>query len=86
MPQASDENRELMNKWFNSIEDYHPVKFLKSHGFILTNKWQWIPPVPYHSISCYELSCILFLIDEWDFGGLINDYGITVCLCKGMQN
>lgn len=89
MPQASDADRAQMQKWFGSEGDewsgidYHgPQTFLESHGWKLTRDWQWTPPVPSHSVSCYELACILFLVHEWDYGFTVKEcYGPTVCLC-----
>lgn len=81
MPQASDELRGLMLKWFGN-DGNGPDAFLKSHGYVLTKHWTWELPVPYHSISCYEWNCIVFLIREWDYAGLALDNNKpTVCLC-----
>lgn len=83
MPQATDELRSLMNLWFGSpVDDGGPHHFLESHGFTCTN-WQWQLPTPYHGVSCYEWACILFLHQEWDYGGIAEDNGRrTLCLCK----
>ena len=82
MPQATGEDHALMELWFGDpILDHGPIEYLKSHGFMLTPQWEWLPPVPHHSVSCYEWRCVLFLIREWDFGGLVEDFGPTVCLC-----
>jgi hypothetical protein len=71
MPQATDELRSLMAKWFGDpIDEYGPVMFLKSRGFTLTDDAEWVPPVPAHTISDDEGSCIWFLVEEWDFGAL----------------
>jgi len=70
MPQASDELRDTITKWFGRIDDYAVIKFLESHGFTLTRDWFWIAPVPSHTISEIEFNCLRFLIDEWDFGGI----------------
>lgn len=85
MPQASDEQRETMRRWFGDpISDTGPIAFLVSHGYISTRGFKWLPPVPSHSVSCYELECIVFLVCEWDYGFLIGG-GPTVCLC-GQRN
>jgi hypothetical protein len=65
MPQASDELRNLIEKWFGSMEQYGPEMFLRSHGYT-SNKSVWSKPTPSHNPSCEEVSCILFLRDEWD--------------------
>lgn len=70
MPQADEELRSIMVDWFGSMEDYGPTKLLESHGFVLTREWKWIKPVPSHTLNEIEWTCLQFLIDEWDFGGL----------------
>ena len=83
MPQASEQDRDQMEKWFgDAVDSRGPAAFLESHGWKLTEGWEWKPPTPYHSVSCYELACIRFLIDEWDYGFTVKEcYGSTVCLC-----
>lgn len=68
MPQASDRQRELMERWFgDSINMAGPYKFLRSHGY--TEKGGLlIKPVSAHNVSRDEWQCIRFLVDEWDFG------------------
>ena len=70
MPSASDEDRELMRRWFGSIEMSGPMEFLWSHGFTFTRDFLWKTPTPSHTVSKIELACIYFLCDEWDCGGL----------------
>lgn len=61
-----------MEKWFGDpIDEYGPIKFLESRGYELTPRWEWKLPVPNHTISIDEWECIMFLVDEWDFGGWI---------------
>jgi hypothetical protein len=67
MPQASDEQRELMRKWFgNSTDDYGPYKFLLLHGFY-ERAGMWYKPTPSYTVSIYEYACLNFLVDEWDY-------------------
>ena len=68
MPQAPDEQRDLMNKWFGDpINDGPPYQLLISHGF--TEKAGcFFPPVSSHKISDIEHECLQFLVDEWDYG------------------
>lgn len=68
MPQASDELRALMKRWFGDpIDEQGPMKLLLSHGFTEENG-MWRLPVPSHTISDIEWYCLKFLHDEWDFG------------------
>lgn len=68
MPSTSDDMRALMKKWFNNdgSSDTEPLCFLFDRGWtdragLLT------PPVPSHRASPYELKCVLFLCEEWDY-------------------
>lgn len=66
MPQASDEQRALMTRWFGDISDSGPWAFLLARGY--TERQGWIfKPTPAHTISEYEGECIDFLCDEWDW-------------------
>lgn len=71
MPQTSDCMRALMLKWFGNEID-GPVLFLESHGYVLRSDWRWDKPCSSHSISYEEFQCIRFLIEEWDFGGVVS--------------
>lgn len=68
MPSTTDEMRALMKKWFGDpVSDAGPLNFLLSRGW--TDKAGLLePPVPSHRASPYELKCVLFLIEEWDYG------------------
>ncbi len=68
MPQALDEQRDLMSKWFGSIDLFAPLKFLQARGYRDDNGWI-IKPTAAHTISVEEGECIDFLCDEWDFAG-----------------
>lgn len=77
MPQASDDLRDLMGKWFGSrVSDEGPVAFLCSRGYVTTPGFCWKKPTPAHTVHPIEEYCILFLIHEWDFGGISNGYDI----------
>jgi hypothetical protein len=68
MPTASDEQRKLMQKWFGEeIDTTGPLTFLLDRGWT-DNAGLLVPPVPSHHPSDYELECIYYLVDEWDFG------------------
>jgi len=71
MPAASEELANLIIKWFGSISDRGPYKFLHSHGFRLTEHYLWVKPSRSYTLSDDEWYCLKFLVDEWDFGGLV---------------
>lgn len=76
MPQASDTDRALMAKWFprgingtsndSGIDDGCPAHFLRSRGWI-DRGGIWYKPTPSYNPSIYEVACLLFLRDEWDY-------------------
>lgn len=67
MPESMPQQRALMNQWFgNPVDDKGPWEFLMARGW--TDKAGLIvPPVSAHNPSPYELECIWFLCDEWDY-------------------
>jgi hypothetical protein len=68
MPQALDEQRNLMKKWFGDAIDMDgPYRFLKARGWG-DHAGILVKPTPSHKVSEYEWECVAFLCDEWDFG------------------
>jgi hypothetical protein len=69
MPQASDEDRDLMGRWFgNRVDLSGPLEFLTMRGWVVDKGGRLKPPVPAYRPSQYEMACIGFLICEWDYG------------------
>ena len=75
MPQASAELHNLMKKRFGDpISDSGPIKYLEDAGYTLTKKWQWKPKpgvINPAQMTQEEFECMVFLVHEWDFGGLL---------------
>lgn len=74
MPQASDEQRDLMAKWFPvdneaGVDDWQPIQFLQARGWA-EKAGMWSKPSPSYNPSYYEVQCLLFLRDEWDYDWL----------------
>lgn len=70
MPSATQELRDLMENWFGDpIDESGPMRVLESRGWYLTKSWQWQPAVPNQTIHEIDNKLILFLMQEWDFGG-----------------
>lgn len=67
MPQASDEQRAQMAKWFggNGIDDGPPMRFLLARGWT-ERGGMWRKPTEGYTPSYYEWACLEFLCDEWD--------------------
>lgn len=71
MPSTSQAVHDLMKKWFPEIEDLYGLdgaafRFLEVRGW--TDKaGLLIPPTPSHRCSIYELQCIRYLCEEWDY-------------------
>jgi hypothetical protein len=72
MPQASEELRAVMEKRFGDpVSDAGPTKYLEDHGWKLNRDWTWSKPgQTLESMSRDEFECVLFLVHEWDFGGV----------------
>jgi len=74
MPQASDEDRNEMIRRFGDISDSGPTQYLQDNGWTLHDDWTWSHPnysrACYNAIPQTEWVCIIFLVEEWDFGGL----------------
>jgi len=69
MPSASPEQRRAWGG-YNGIGEDKAEDFLKGRGWVLTNKWTWVPPTLGHFATDEEHGAIGFLIDEWDYGGI----------------
>lgn len=67
MPQASDEDREKMAKYFggDGIDMMHPLRYLVLHGW---KDHRGLLIAPKRDIDQKEWDCVYFLCDEWDFG------------------
>ncbi len=50
--------------------DSEAMEFLESQGFKLLRDWTWAPPSMNHKLTDREEDALLYLIQEWDFGGL----------------
>lgn len=74
MPQASDE---LRAEWCNGDPiggELEACQHLKIIGFTepADNRWHWRRPSPDYVLTPRDISAITFLIDEWDYGGLVD--------------
>lgn len=73
MPQTTEAMNVLMRSWFGSgTDETGPIEFLESHGYVLTRDWLWRLPTPAHTVNREEYACIRFLVEEWDFGGIVD--------------
>ena len=75
MPQASDRLQRRMGELFGSdTGDEGPIKFLETAGYTLNRDWTWVPKAGVKELwemTQDELACLQFLVEEWDFGGLM---------------
>jgi hypothetical protein len=67
MPQTTDERRA---RWPGG--DQEAIAYLKAQGFKLTPQWFWLKPAPGHKLTEREEDAIIYLIEEWDFGGAMS--------------
>jgi len=69
MPQASDEDRAKMKKYFgDGIDDAPPTQYLVSKGWKFPRGGLIEKPAPDYKPSQKEWDCLYFLCDEWDYG------------------
>ena len=50
--------------------DAEAYRYLKACGFTLTRQWTWIRPSPEHIPTEREIDASIYLIEEWDYGGI----------------
>lgn len=67
MPQASDDLR----AYWGGADDWPAMKHLEDAGFKLTRGWQWVKPSPEYVLTGRDWRAVQFLMDEWDYGGLV---------------
>lgn len=67
MPQASVR---LRRRWHN---DGNACRYLENRGYRLLSNWQWVRPLPPRPFQDEEESAIRYLIEEWDFGGIVDE-------------
>lgn len=73
MPSATQSLQQLMIKRFGDLDLAGPQKYLKDTGYILTRDWEWEPKSGVSNLKDMtqdEYECLLFLVDEWDYGSL----------------
>lgn len=72
MPQASDDLRDRMGVRFGDrIELSGPQKYLTDRGWTLHDDWTWSKPgLTLETMPRDEFECVMFLVHEWDFGGV----------------
>ena len=64
----SQSTPERQAKW---RDDATAISYLKERGFRLLPEWQWLAPIGRTDATEEEADAILYLIEEWDFGGLV---------------
>ena len=69
MPQAPDW---LRKSWGgkDGVGDDKAMEYLESKGYVLDGDMGWSKPNPGHRVTEEENHAMLFLMLEWDFGGL----------------
>lgn len=72
MPQADEGLRGRIRTRFGSIDTSGPEKYLKDAGYELARSWTWSKSgvTELRDMSRDEFECLLFLVHEWDYGGL----------------
>lgn len=72
MPQAAPELQDLIIKRFGDLDISGPQAYLLDRGYSLSRGWTWSHPKIKHlkDMTRDEFDCLLFLVHEWDYGGL----------------
>lgn len=73
MPQADPYLQKRMITKFGDMDTYGPEHYLENAGYKLTEKWMWLPKPGVKTLRDMtrdEFECLLFLMHEWDYGGL----------------
>jgi hypothetical protein len=76
MPQASDALWEEVRAFLPAIDDMPSdaacIDFLRTAGYCLQDDWTWFKPNvnTFGQMTRHEFDCMIFLMHEWDFGGL----------------
>lgn len=68
MPQADEFLRVVWNHGEEGGGDQAAMKHLRDAGYVLTRQWTWTIP-PGRAATDTDRSAVLYLVDEWDFGG-----------------
>lgn len=75
MPQASDGLHDLMDSYFGDpVGDSGPINYLIESGYTLRRDGHWVPKPgvsDYGHMTEKEYHCLAFLVQEWDYGGLV---------------
>ncbi len=50
--------------------DGEATAYLRAQGYQLTPDFYWLKPTPDHEPTEREADAIVYLIQEWDFGGI----------------
>lgn len=51
--------------------DSQAIDYLNNQGFTLTRSWEWTKPHSTYILTEKEEDAIVYLIQEWDFGGIL---------------
>lgn len=70
MPTASEELRQEWRHYEPDGGDTYAIQFLRNRGFRQTRTWGWTHDDPQHVLTQKECSAMMYLVHEWDFGGL----------------
>ncbi len=78
MPSTSPDIQEQIDRLLGCYDDigqdHAAERFLFSHGWTEhpAQRWCWCMPSRYHVPTWDEVLCVIYLIEEWDFGGVVD--------------
>jgi hypothetical protein len=51
--------------------DSQAIDYLMKQGYSMTKDWCWVKPTDDHKPTEKEIDAVIYLIEEWDFGGIL---------------
>ncbi len=71
MPSATEQLRQEWRHYEPDGGDAYAIRYLQNRGYTLhPTKYTWSHHNPHHVLSEKECSAMMYLIHEWDFGGV----------------
>ena len=72
MPQTTQENLDALAQFLDEVDDYTTQEYLVNRGYTLEGDFTWSHPnvKSKNYMTENEWQCMLYLIQEWDYGGL----------------
>ena len=81
MPSTTSENWKAVSLLLNTDNDCDAeslaCEYLKKQGYKMVRGGMWQPKLGVETVqdmTAHEYTCLVYLIQEWDYGGLTTEY------------